>query len=227
MKSDDPGMRVVWMRGSQGRVRPCKEYAGRFGTPPVPRNRGDRVSPNGTSGLVARKKERRCARSRTACGRGWEEEGRRSEELEDGGTRLGRAPPPRRSPRGRARRLLGRRTAQGRRERREDGRRELCPASSRTGATPAGDSWLQGWRTGASKVERADSGERRPGQPVRGPGWRAEEVRDRGWRAEEAHGDRRWRPGQQARVATRGPRWKNEEERIRKKKKEKKNRGKI
>ena len=47
-------------------------------------------------------------------------------------------------------------------------------------------------------------------------------MRDRGWRAEEAHGDRRWRPGQQARVATRGPRRKNEEERIRKKKKEKK-----
>jgi hypothetical protein len=62
------GTNVVWMRGSRRRVRPYEEYTGRFGASPIPRNRGDGVSPSGTSTLVVRKereREREEARSLT------------------------------------------------------------------------------------------------------------------------------------------------------------------
>lgn len=88
---DGLGMSIVWMRGSGVWVNPSEEYTHRVKTPPVPRNRTDGVSLSGMNALVARKKERerRCARSWTAHGRGWKEEGRHVEEVEDEGTRLG------------------------------------------------------------------------------------------------------------------------------------------
>ena len=92
---DGPGIRGVWMRGSQRRVGPETEYSAQIRGVPVPRNRGDGGSPSGTS-AGEEEEERRCARSRTARGRGWEEgqargrgceeERRRTEELEDEGT---------------------------------------------------------------------------------------------------------------------------------------------
>jgi len=50
MKWDDPGMRVVWMRGSQGRVCPCEEYAGSFGMPPSHKIEGTGSAQMGRAG---------------------------------------------------------------------------------------------------------------------------------------------------------------------------------
>lgn len=101
------------MRGSRGESVPVRNIPADSVRPLSHEIKGAGSAQVGRVGWWReRRRERRCTRSRTAHGRGWEEEGRRAEELEDGGTRLGQAssphgpallprrPPRRRAPRG-------------------------------------------------------------------------------------------------------------------------------